>query len=139
MHVVYICISVLMNYDCTTHFLSKYCITFNCSTWQRDEWLSLFQFYRKSFLRSVDTNQPKNLKFLLWSIIKTFPRGGAWLFRGSTKIRNDVHLPIPPFKIRPCDDGGDALVITSSKRYVLPKPPIFLLHNKKMSWIRLHT
>ena len=44
-------------------------------------------------------------------------------------VRGGAHLPIPPppFKIRPCDDGGDALVITSSKRYVLPKPPIFLL------------
>ena len=31
----------------------------------RDEWLSLFQFYRKTFLPSVDPEQPKNVKFLL--------------------------------------------------------------------------
>ena len=43
----------------------------------RDEWLSLFQFYRKTFLPSVDTEQPKNVKFLLWSIIAT-SRGGAY-------------------------------------------------------------
>jgi hypothetical protein len=29
----------------------------------RDEWLSLFQFYRKTFLRSVDPKQPKMLNF----------------------------------------------------------------------------
>jgi hypothetical protein len=48
-------------------------------------WLSLFQFYRKTFFRSVDPKQPKNLTFSLWSIIEIFPRGGAWLFRGGAK------------------------------------------------------
>ena len=96
MHVVYICISVLMNYDCTTHpilpfitiitkFLSKRCIKRVLDT--KDERPSLFRFYRKTFLRRVDPKQPKNVKFSLCSIIETFLRGGASrLFRGGGKI-----------------------------------------------------
>jgi hypothetical protein len=42
----------------------------------RDEWLSLFQFYRKTFLR-LDPKQAKNVKFSLSSIIETSPREGA--------------------------------------------------------------
>ena len=34
-------------------------------TSHNDEWLSLFQFWRKTFLRSVDPKQPKNVKFSL--------------------------------------------------------------------------
>jgi hypothetical protein len=41
---------------------------------------------KKTYLRSVDPKQPKNVKFSLWSIVETFPRGGAWLFRGGAKI-----------------------------------------------------
>ena len=41
--------------------------------------------YRKIFLRSVDPKRPKNVKFSLWSIIETFPRGCAWLFQGRFK------------------------------------------------------
>ena len=33
-------------------------------TSHRDEWLSLFQFYRKTFLR-LDPKHPKNVKFSL--------------------------------------------------------------------------
>jgi hypothetical protein len=84
-HVVYTCISVLINHDCPTHpilpfitvttrFLSKHCIK---RILDRDEWLLLFQFYGKTFLRSVDPKQPKNVKFSLWSIIET-SRGGAY-------------------------------------------------------------
>jgi hypothetical protein len=79
MHVVYICISVINNYGCTTHTILPF-ITITTN------FLSLFQFYRKTFLRSVDPKQPKNVKFSLWSIIETFPRRGAWLFRGGAKI-----------------------------------------------------
>jgi hypothetical protein len=42
----------------TTKFLSKH---YN-GTWHRDDWLSLFQFYRKTFLRNVDPKQPKNVQ-----------------------------------------------------------------------------
>jgi hypothetical protein len=38
---------------------------------------ALLQFYRKTFLQSVDPKQLKNFKFSLWSIIEIFPRGGA--------------------------------------------------------------
>jgi hypothetical protein len=107
-----------MNYDCTTHpilpfitittkFLSKYCIK---RVFDRDKWLSTFQFYRKTFLRTVDPKQPKNVKFSLWSIIEIFPRGGAWRFRGGAKIlrggakrsQGRCAPPPPPSKIRPC-------------------------------------
>ena len=71
MHVVYICIKVLVNYDFTTHynyndytkFLSKHCIKRVLDT--DLNWLSLFQFYRKMFFRSVDPKQLKNVKFSL--------------------------------------------------------------------------
>jgi hypothetical protein len=45
-------------------------------TSHRDEWLSLFQFYRKTFLR-LDPKQAKNVKFSLSSIIETSLTGGA--------------------------------------------------------------
>jgi hypothetical protein len=45
-------------------------------TSHRDEWLSLFQFYRKTFL-PLDPKQAKNVKFLLSSIIETPPKEGA--------------------------------------------------------------
>jgi hypothetical protein len=45
-------------------------------TSHRDEWLSLFQFYRKTFLR-LYPKQPKNVKFSLSSIIETSLTGGA--------------------------------------------------------------
>jgi hypothetical protein len=91
----------------TTRFLSKYCIKRILDI--EMNWLSLFQFYRKTFFRSVDPKQPKNLTFSLWSIIETFPRGGAWLFRGGAKIirggakilRGGAHFPTPPLKVRP--------------------------------------
>jgi hypothetical protein len=43
---------------------------------------------KKTFLWSVDPKQSKNVKFSLWSMIETFPRGGAWHFRrGATILR----------------------------------------------------
>ena len=45
-------------------------------TSHRDEGLSLFQFYTKTFLR-LDPKQAKNVKFSLSSIIETSPRKGA--------------------------------------------------------------
>ena len=88
-----------MNYDCTTHpicpslqLLQSFFqnIALN-GCWHRDEWLLPFQFYRKTFLRSIEMlwnpKQPNNVKFSLWSIIETSQREGAWLLRGGTKIR----------------------------------------------------
>jgi hypothetical protein len=57
----------------------------NQKTSKWDKWLSLFKFYRKTFLRSVDPKQPKNVKFSLRSIIETFPRWGAKILRGGAK------------------------------------------------------
>jgi hypothetical protein len=108
MHVVYMCISVLMNHDCTTHpFLPFITITTKLLS-NRDDWLSLFQFYRKTFLRSVDPKQPKNVKFSLWSFIETFSQGEVRDFSGevqkfSGKVQNDLrggahlHLKIRPW------------------------------------------
>jgi hypothetical protein len=79
-----------MNYDCTTDynyytkFFSKYCIKRTLHDTEMN-WLSLFQFYRKTFFRSVDPKQ-QNLTFSLSSIIETLVRGCAWLFRRDTKI-----------------------------------------------------
>jgi hypothetical protein len=90
MHIVYIFISVLMNYDFTTHpilpfitintqFLSKHCSKSVLDTEMNG--YHCFNFTEKTFLRSVDPKQPKNVNFSLWSIIEIFPRGGAWCFR----------------------------------------------------------
>jgi hypothetical protein len=97
MHVVYICVSVLMNYDCTTHpilpfitkFLSKHCIKRVLDTEMNGYH---FQFYRKTFLGSVDATK----KCKIFTLI-------VWLFRGGAKsLRGGEHLPTPPLKIRPC-------------------------------------
>jgi hypothetical protein len=73
-----------MNYDCATHPIVPF-ITITQRFFQNvalkgtshiDEWLSLFQFYRKTFLR-LDPKQPKNVKFSLSSIIETSPTGGT--------------------------------------------------------------
>jgi hypothetical protein len=45
-----------------------------------------FNFTENFLTKCVDPKQPKHVKFSLWSIIETFPRGGAWLFRGGAKI-----------------------------------------------------
>jgi hypothetical protein len=115
MHVVYICISVLMNHDCTTHpilpfitittkFLSKHCIKRVLDTEMNGYHTTLF-YRKKRFLRIVEPKQPKNIKFSLWSIIETSPRGGAYDFSGevqkfSGELQNDLrggaHLPTPP-------------------------------------------
>jgi hypothetical protein len=73
--VVYICISVLMNYDYTTHpilpfitittkFILKHCIKSVLYTEMNDGYHG-FNFTEKTFLRSVDPEQPKNVKFSL--------------------------------------------------------------------------
>jgi hypothetical protein len=62
-----------------------YKVSFKRGTWHRDQGLSLFPFYKKTFLQSVVSKQPKNVKFSLWSIIEICPRG-PWLFRGGAKI-----------------------------------------------------
>jgi hypothetical protein len=67
----------------TRKFLSKHCIKRVLDTEMNG--LSLFQFYRKTFLRCVDPKQPKNVKFSLSSIIETFPRGGTKILRGGAK------------------------------------------------------
>jgi hypothetical protein len=106
MHVVYICISVLMNYDCTTHthpilpfitittkFLSKHCIT-----------------------RGLDPKQTKNVKFSL-SIIETFPGrgGGCMTFQGRCKNSQgrcktiSGEVPTSPHLPSKCGHGLHAL------------------------------
>ena len=76
MHVVYICISVFMNYDCTTHpilpfitittkLLSKHCIKRVLDTEMNG--YHCFNFTQKknflTILRSVDAEQPSNFHF----------------------------------------------------------------------------
>jgi hypothetical protein len=107
-----------MNYDCTTHpilpfititakFLSKYCIRRILDT--EMNWLSLFQFYRKTFLQSVDPKQPKKSNFHFDVSLK-LSQGDVHDFSGevqkfSGEVQNDLrggaHLPTPPLKFRP--------------------------------------
>jgi hypothetical protein len=48
-------------------------------------WMAtLSQFYRKNVLTKCRPSA--TIKFSLWSINETFPRGGAWLFRWGAKI-----------------------------------------------------
>jgi hypothetical protein len=80
------------------------------STWHRDKWLSLFQFYRENFLtsRSVDTISNHHIFTLFhhWN----FPKGEVHDLSGevqkfSGEVQNDLrggaHLSTPPLKIRP--------------------------------------
>ena len=48
---------------------------------------STVSILQKNFLATyIDPKQPKIVKFSLWFIIETFPRGDAWFFRESAKI-----------------------------------------------------
>ena len=76
----------------------------------RDEWLSLFQFYRKKFLQSVDPKQPKMSNFH-FDLSLELSQGEVQDFSGKVQkslgeVQNDlgggVYLPTPPLKIRPC-------------------------------------
>jgi hypothetical protein len=60
---LFLCPIFALNITITTKFLSKHCIKRVLDTEMIA--ISLFQFYRKTFLRSVDPNQPKNVKFSL--------------------------------------------------------------------------
>ena len=62
-------------------------------------WMAItVSILQKKFLRSVDPKQPKNVKFSLWSIIETFPRG-CMTFQGrcapffhSLRCRKGAHV-----------------------------------------------
>ena len=87
MHVVYICINVLMNYDCTTHpispfitittkFFSRHCIKRVLDT--ETNGYHFFNFTEKLSYEvwTLYYKQPKNVKCSLWSITETFPKLG---------------------------------------------------------------
>jgi hypothetical protein len=90
MHVVYICTSVLMNYECvtpilpfitiTTKFLSKHCIKRVLDT-EMNDYISLFQFYRENFLtsQSVDPKQPSH--FHCVPSLKLIPKARCMTFQ----------------------------------------------------------
>jgi hypothetical protein len=68
-HVVYICTSVLMNYECmtpiATKFLSKHCIKRVLETLDTEmSRYHCFNFTGKTFLRSVDPKQPSHFHFV---------------------------------------------------------------------------
>ena len=76
---------------------------------QRDEWLSLFQFYRENFLtsRSVDPKQPSHFHFvpsLKLSQGEVHDLSGE-VEKFSGEVQNDLrggaHLSTPRLKIRP--------------------------------------
>jgi hypothetical protein len=113
---MYICISVLMHYDCTTQpilpfitittkFLSKHCIKRLLDTEMNG-----YQFYRKTFLWSVDPKQPK-MSNLHSDLSLKLSQGEVHDFSGSVQklsgemqndLRGGVHLPTPSLKIRLC-------------------------------------
>ena len=68
----------------------------------QSEWLSLFQFYRKTFLRSVDPKQPKKSNFHSDLSLIKLSQGEVHDFSGevqkfSGEVQNDprggAHLP----------------------------------------------
>ena len=135
MHVVYICISVLhvMSWIMTVqliqfcpsllhyNYYKKHCIKRVLETEMNG--YRCFNFTEKTFLRSVDPiKKPKNVKFSLWSIIETLPRGGAWLFRGA-----QGGAKRGPLKIRPWVEQLVAFIVQYQnvkcfKLRVSPKP-----------------
>ena len=65
--------------------------------WRRDEWPSLFQFYRKTFLRNADSKQPKMSNFHFDLSLK-LSQGEVRHFSGevqkfSGEVRTSPHLP----------------------------------------------
>jgi hypothetical protein len=79
-------------------------------TWHRDEWLSLFQFYIKTFLRSVDRLSNQNTSNFNSDLSLKLSQGEVRDLSGevqkfSGEVQNDLrrgaHLPTPPLKIWP--------------------------------------
>ena len=121
MHVVYICTSVLMNYDCTTHpnllfitiatkFLSKHYIKrifdteMNC--------YHSFNFTEKTFLQSADPKQPSNFHFdlslkLSQGEVHDFS-GEVQKFSGEVQydLRGGAHLPSKSGHVLVCVNKG---------------------------------
>jgi hypothetical protein len=64
---------------------------------------TLFQFYRKTSLRSVDPKQPKMSNFHFDLSLK-LSQGEEHHFSGEVQndLRGVAHLPTPPLKNRPC-------------------------------------
>jgi hypothetical protein len=64
---------------------------------------TLFQFYRKTSLRSVDPKQPKMSNFHFDLSLK-LSQGEEHHFSGEVQndLRGGAHLPTPPLKNRPC-------------------------------------
>jgi hypothetical protein len=111
MDVVYICISVLINYDCTTHpilpfitiatkFLSKHCINRVLGTEMNG--YHCFHFTEKTFLRSVDPKQPK-MSNIHFDLSLKLSQGEVHDFSGevqkfSGEVQNDLrggaHFPL---------------------------------------------
>ena len=145
MHVVYICINELRLYNSSNFALhynyNYYKLSFKTLT---QRWtLSLFQFYRKNVLTlSVDPKQKEmsNFHFDLY-IFETFPRGGAWLFRGGAKFSGEVQNNLSAHPLQ-----NPAMVLLVFFRYVY----LSLLHVtslltlaqtvpnlfKQVSWVR---
>jgi hypothetical protein len=72
-----------LHYNYYTKFLSKHCIKRVLDTEMNG--YHCFNFTEKLSYKVVDPKQPKNVKFSLWSIIETFPRGEARIIRGGAK------------------------------------------------------
>jgi hypothetical protein len=93
MHVVYICINVLMNYDCTTHPILPFVIQLLQSFFQnialkgyltQRQMAITFSILQKNFLTKCGPyKQPKNVKFSLWSIY-------YWNFPKAREVRKDL-------------------------------------------------
>ena len=122
MHVVYICIIVLMNYDCTTHpilpfitiLLQSFFPNIALKGYLTQRWMAITVSILQ---KSLDPKQTKNVKFSFWSIIETFPRGGGggMTFQGRCKNSQgrcktiSGEVPTSPHLPSKCGHGLHAL------------------------------
>jgi hypothetical protein len=104
---MYQCISELWLYNSSNFALHYNCYKVSFKTlhymYLTQRWMTITVSVLQ---KNLDAKQPKNVKFSLWSIIETIPRGGARLFRGGAKILRGgacktisgggAHLHTPP-------------------------------------------
>ena len=106
-------------------FQNMHCIKRVLDT--ESEWLSLFQLYRKTFLRSVYPKQSK-MSNLHFDLSLKLSQGEVQDFSGevqkfSGEVQNDLrggtHLPTPRLKIRPSCSVVSSLhwIISMTNRY----------------------
>jgi hypothetical protein len=106
------------------------------------KWMSVtVSILQKNTLTKCRPWATKNVKFSLWSVIETFPRGGARLFRGAKilsggakRSQGGAHLPSKSGHVTSHNFGHHVWDLTTNPHYALiivhaRSPQRYILHS----------